>query len=686
MKRLLLIVAALLSTNSCVYFAHLHAPDWWRADPAIRPFAEDASAVILRYDETFSMKAFKTQVYTEYLVHSSIKVLTEAGLGAADLSLISYKNAELQEVSARVVKKDGRTIEVDPERILEEDIIIDGEALRRTVMRVPQVEVGSVIEFYYLYYTDGYRRFIRRFLPTNLPVQEYNLDFTMGQNIVFEVRSYNTDQQPQIERDGKGYHFTLHAENIPKQKKETFGPDGTLSEPWWVMSTKRVGDYWVNEDWDTAMRNYAEELMLDHDDEYVDDFDPDLDDSACGGDVLCKVKLGLDYVRKTVTYYGDEEWWQITALPKVVKKGKATNQEINLLLYTVLDSMGVKVRLGAVNRYLTRGHDFTLPLSLWFNHTIVFVEPQAGFTRRLAVDASCEYCKPGQLPWWSRDVKGMWVEPYQNVTGRIAAKTELYGLPSLKMKGGARRAVLDVKLGADGKADIDLSRSWRGPSARGRIRDTIQNTPQELADEAQAFSKTRFKSARGTTVAQPLTCDRFTASCTQRVSARAETLGVQSGNDLIVPLTVMHNHLDGVFNTDQRQYDIFLQFAETEAETMHLHVPPGYRIKSLPPEVKQDGEAFRYALSVRPTTDGVDITRRLDLKRGRYNKKYYAKLAGPVRAFEQARTQAVVLERTTPAPGPAAPPPATAPGLDKPAAPATPPPAATPDPAEQDAP
>jgi transglutaminase-like putative cysteine protease len=116
------------------------------------PEQPGAPAVILFHDEICDDNLHYCSVYKR------IKILTEAGIQKySDISLYSYRGFAVADVRARTVHVDGKIVNFEGKPF--DKIVYKGHGVRLNVksFSVPDVQVGSIIEYRYFYhYPDEY--------------------------------------------------------------------------------------------------------------------------------------------------------------------------------------------------------------------------------------------------------------------------------------------------------------------------------------------------------------------------------------------------------------------------------------------------------------------------------------------------------------------------------------------------
>jgi hypothetical protein len=113
-----------------------------------------ASAVVLLREITIDNGDFEGAVHAYYV---RTKVFDQKGVDALVQMQIPYdKGQRPRDIAARVVRRDGSIVQVDPKTIMTRDVVRVGrEALRVKSFSYPALEPGCILEYQYKIYSDN---------------------------------------------------------------------------------------------------------------------------------------------------------------------------------------------------------------------------------------------------------------------------------------------------------------------------------------------------------------------------------------------------------------------------------------------------------------------------------------------------------------------------------------------------
>jgi hypothetical protein len=91
--------------------------------------------------------------------------------------------------------------------------------------------------------------------------------------------------------------------------------------------------------------------------------------------------------------------------------------------------------------------------------------------------------------------------------------------------------------------------------------------------------------------------------------------------------------------------DIYFRESERSEKTLTLHLPAGWRVRSLPPEASWATPGLAAKITVRHEGSLVVITQALEVRAGRYPAEGYARLRDALRGYYSLAKGMVVLEQ-----------------------------------------
>ena len=123
-------------------------------------------------------------------------------------------------------------------------------------------------------------------------------------------------------------------------------------------------------------------------------------------------------------------------------------------------------------------------------------------------------------------------------------------------------------------------------------------------------------------------------------------LGALDGELLVVPLTFLDRETRYASADTERKTDLARLRPGVEIDEVVLDPPAGYAVAALPPEVAADTSMVGLAFEATRTPEGsVRLTRRLEIRAGRFPKAAYPAIRDVYRAADALRRAVVVFRR-----------------------------------------
>jgi len=195
----------------------------WDAKPVIHTpnpkFARE-SAVILSDDRVHAYLPDSAQdLYVYIASHRLVKVMDDKGVEMFNKIYIPYNNtAEIVEVKARVIKPDGKVVNLPAEKIF--DVEEDGKRYKKFALE--GVEKNSEIEYTYKMKREVYYFGIEVFQYGNIPFEKATFKLLVPEHLLFSVKGsngFNVSRDTVIDNERV---ITASAVNIPGFEEEKY--------------------------------------------------------------------------------------------------------------------------------------------------------------------------------------------------------------------------------------------------------------------------------------------------------------------------------------------------------------------------------------------------------------------------------------------------------------------------------
>ena len=590
--------------------------------------APGAPAIILSYDEE------DDGVTAEVLVHVRIKVLAEGGRSAGDIELPDYvaMNPYANTIYGRTIQPNGSIVPFTGK--LKE--MSGKERSAHNVMALPDVEVGSILEYgYHLVGADyfGYSYLYRNYAPWWQVQQTYHV--CSGH---FELRTGDIDrasvrwvsnlpagsQVQQIKN-----RVELDVSDVPPLPNEDFTPPiSSLSyRVRFFYSTGDSSEYWsltggpVDADWKNFY-NPTKSLT-----EAVNQMIGPADTDAQKLRKIYDAVMALENTELTRARSGREDkqegFKEAKKSEDIWRRRRGNSQELALLFVALARAAGFEAYPMAVT---SRDSAIFNPEVLsWtqLDSTIAVIDLKG---QTLFLDPGCRGCPYGHLAWWHSNVRGISFE------GKRLVFRET---PSEPASANRTLRTADLKVDEQGAVTGTVKITYYGtatvPMRRLFLRQDLEAVQAGFAKSLQEDlpSGVQMKLLK---LSLP---DDYSSEMVADFSVSG-TLGTAAGKRLLVPAFLLASTAKPLFAPANRTLPISFAEAYAVKDVVRIEFPKTMAIESMPGS-KTLNMAKDLLLTINASKSGDVVTfqslfilNRLDYTVQEYPElhKYFAQVAG----------------------------------------------------------
>lgn len=629
----LLSLAVVCVALSCRVYAY---DDWQPINPEELKMTADAAyrgdAIILYHEETADDMTRHRYVYKR------LKVLTEKGKDRASVEIpydASY--AGIADIRARTIAPDGTIT------------LLTGKAFNSTIVKahgikylaktftLPNVQVGSIIEWKYTEYWEDYVFAPHWVVQDDLLTKRAKFTFVP----MFKAGHYVEDRRGDI-KDRVYYsliglpenttiktvannRMELELKDIPAFEEEDFAPPSAVlkmrvnfyygtekmgkPQEFW----KGEGKYWNKEVDKFAGHSAAVATAVGHVISPTDTADQ-------------KARKIYAYVQKikNLSYSGTEgrmeeflsrESREKRTVDDVLQKNEGFRDEIARLFWAMARAANLQafvMRIADRDQYFFQ-QNIPNPSQLTSEIVIVTVDGKEIF-----LDPATPLCPFGHLAWRHTSTQGI---------RQIAdGSTQLAPTPSPSYKDAISKRVGRITLSEDGSAKGKIGIGWAGEEAlvhrlRGLKTDDA-GRKKELEDELKAMLPTgalvQLDSAVGWEDAEK----QLSASFSVEIPSFAST----AGKRMLVPTNLFQSRSRQPFAQGERKQPVYFNFPYYLMDETTITFPPVYQMENLPEvqPVKTDYSLYNLKHSAQGNT--VTITRTFAIAEIAFHQNEYAGL------------------------------------------------------------
>ncbi|MGE5325027.1 MAG: DUF3857 domain-containing protein [Actinomycetota bacterium] len=566
--------------------------DWLPITPEDRKITaaseKGADAVILYHEETSDDNTRHRYVYIRE------KILTEKGKGQADVE-IPYDAAHIgiSEIKARTVAPDGTVTPFAGKAF--DTTVIKGHGIKvqAKTFTLPNVQVGSIIEWKYAEYWDEFLRSPHWVVQEELPQRDAKFAFIpitlKGMGEYIEDERGNVDDRvfytlvglppsTKIKQLPNG-RMELELKDIPAFQAEDFAPPQSVLE--WRVNFyygtskmlkpkdfwKEEGKYW-SRDVDKFMGHPDASILK----QIVAPADsPD--------QKLRKIYAYVQKIKNLSYEQGNDRLRQILqadskekrSVETVLRKQEGYRDEITRTFIALARAAGIQayaMRVADRDRVFFR-MNVPNPLQLTSEMAIAAVNGKETY-----LDPGTPYCPYGLLPWRHTSTEGL-----RQVAG---GGTELSPTPPASYKDAVSKRVGRLSLSPDGSAHGQVAIAWAGVEALEHrlngFRTDDAGRKKELEDEMRSMlpNGAMVKQLKATGWDTP------DAQLSATFKVDIPSFASSTGKRLIVPSDLFEGDRTQPFSHGERKQPVYFNYPYYAVDDVQITFPSGMRVESLP--------------------------------------------------------------------------------------------------------
>lgn len=532
-----------------------------------------------------------------------IKILTEKGRqpgsdGYADVEIPILSGFSISGLKARTIHPDGKITDFSGKPF--EKTLIKGKGIKilAKAFTMPEVTVGSIIEYKYKINTpDGV------VYNSSWDIQ-HNL-FTVQENLVFKAYegrlrtedgtsqlSYTTvhlDKKPVL----KGTTVTLDLENVPGFASESFMPPEAIYKPqvnffYGGSELSSADKFWQKngERWTES----AEHFIGNH---------REIRETAAqviGAETDPGQKLRKLYARaqqiRNLAYERDRTEQELKKenlknnenVVDVLQRGYGNRQEITFFFVALARAAGFDASVLRVSSRSERFFDKNLPDSRQLDSDLaaVFIEG-----RDLYLDPATKFCPYGLVRW--------------NRTSTAALKlgksgTTFLNIPPARQDKAVTVRTAKVSVDEDGTLTGTLDVSFQGGEALEHRLDALgtdeAGKKKNLEDEVRSWLPTGSVVTMTGAQGWDATDDPLTVHLTIQVPSFASF----AGKRLLMPSYLLQSKQKDAFKNAERKYPVYFAYAFAELDNVSIQIPSGYSLEGTSAQQNANLPYARYQL------------------------------------------------------------------------------------------
>jgi hypothetical protein len=601
-------------------------------------FAPGASAVILNWDQFVNDRDFYRSEYMR------IKILTEQGKKYADVEVPHVALfSDVTHIKARTVRPDGTIAPFDGRTFDKVVVKVGGVRLVAKTFTLPDVQVGSIIEYRYDLSSRANMLYDTKFaIQRDLPIvhEEISLQpYAYGDyRTFFSFRGLPNGKKPEFH----GQKYDLELDDIPPFEEEPYSPPEAMIRPelqfWYTSGTTEPAAFWTKQA---------------H--EWADIIEPFIGDSrevreasaaAVAGAPTAEDKLRKLYARaqqiRNLSFEPDKSEAETRKLhdnrsaQDVIRNGYGDLRDINRLFVAMARAAGFDahvIRIGERDeQFLARN----VPVGNQLDGEVALVTVDG---KKYFLDPSTPFAPFGTLSWQKTSTEGLLIARKQEQAEWV--ETPRQGAEAATTR---RTAVLHLDNGVVRGAAVI---TYRGQEAL-RKRFALRNDDEAAARKSlEETVKGWFPD--GAVVKLTEVSDLHSSDAPLTISANVELPSVVSlvGSRAMVPLAVFAGAEKNPFSSEQRKRAIYFHYAYGVEDDVTFKLPAGYDIESLPEAADVDMGALHYVAAYKKEQGAVHMGRKMFVNTEMIGRDKYAAVRSFFSKAAALDQEQVVLRKST---------------------------------------
>jgi len=548
--------------------------------------------------------------------YERIKILTEDGKKFANVDLgLSYGQSATQgladSIKGRTIHADGKIIPYSDKPHVQIEVKSGDVKVERTVFTLPQVEVGSVIEYRYfspsISYTPQWLVQGKLFVmsahyhwnPSAKALVDRN-DRDIVAVAPFAMLPAGVD----VVQDKKSGEFDLKIANVaPIPDEEYMLPSVAFAyKVFFNYSSYKTGlEYWkgAGKDW-----SKAEDDFIGPKKNLEKQTDAVTTGSATDEEKLKKIYAEVmrlentDYTRKREAREDKAAGLKkINKVGDILSRRRGNSVELTELFVGMARAAGMNAYLMLVS---DRSKNWFLPNWLSIGQFDDLIAIVAVNGKEESFDPGSRYCRYGRLAWEHTLVQGL----RQTATGADFATTSPSGVTAnpvfrtatLKIdEHGETTGTIELKL--DGAAALHWRETALGSDAEG-LHTGLENELKALLPKTLEVKTAEIKNLEDYEV--PLVV-RFEVS---------GQMGVPTGKRLVLPADIFMGQAAPIFPEPKRDVPVYFHYPQYVQDAVTISFPEGLTIESVPKDEKFSREKMaQYAMTATSTATSVTTHR-----------------------------------------------------------------------------
>jgi hypothetical protein len=598
------------------------------------PHAPGAPAVIL-----YRQVDRDDNIHTPHEDHYfRIKILTEEGRKHANIEIPFVKEFDnVVNIRARTIRPDGSIAEFDG-KVFEKELVKErGAKVLAKVFTLPDVEVGSIIEYSFTIDFAEHKLFRSNWILSDAlftKKAQFSLKPYEGIYVKYTLRWSWHDLPPgAAPKEGPDHIIRMEASDIPAFQTEDYMPPANelKSRVSFIyeegVTPKDQVDFWKqvgkkrNDELESFIgkRKAMEQAVAG----IVSQNDPQDVRLRKIYDRVQQIRNKSYELRKTEQELKREKEKPVENVEEVWKRGYGSGVQLTWLFLGLARAAGLE----AYGCWVSSRREYfftpTTAESAKLNGNVVLVKLNG---KDLYLDPGGPFTPFGLLEWSETGVPGLRLDS----DGGSWIRTTLPEPSESQIEHVAK-----LKLSDTGDLEGKLTLTYTGLEAM------YHRLEERHADDVarKKFLEERVTSQIGVPAEAALINQPDWASSETPLVAefnlKIPGWTANAGRRVLIPAAIFTVGEKKVFEHANRVHPIYYEYPHAKVDDITIEIPPGWQVNSVPPLQDHDGKIITYTLKVEQSPGTLRLTRKLSIDVLLLDQKYYAALRS---FYENVRT------------------------------------------------
>jgi hypothetical protein len=608
---LLLLVPILLFALYLPFTRSLAGDDWLPIDPAelkmtSEPKAPGAPAIYL-YRQVDRKEAGRgNHTETNYV---RIKIFTEEGRKYANVEIPYFKSVGgINSIRARTIHPDGTVVNFEGKVF--ESTIVKSKTLKylAKTFTMPDVQVGSIIEYRYIYDLEDYYLFrsnwivsedlfTRKAVFSLKPYERYPLQWSMPAGLPAGTPPPKEEQDGVIRMISADVPAFQTEDHMPPEHELKFRVDFVYNEDGFEKDIDRFWKKYAKKQYDESEKFMDKRKLMEQTVSEIISPSDSPDTKLRKIYARCQHVKNLDFEKKNVR--DSYEKLKNENVEDVWKNQVSYGRGINLLFLALVRAAGFEayyVRLSGRSEYFFQK---TRMNTRELDADAILVKSEG---KDLYLDPATKFAPFGLLPWPETGVAGLRLDKQDGTW----IETTVPESSTCKV---IRQA--DLKLNEDGGLEGTVTVTFTGLEAlqlrlSERFNDDTQrkeNLEEELKNVIPVNAEVELKNQPNWNSSD----EKLVVNYEVKIPGWASPAGKRA----LVPIGLFSGAQKHTFEHAQRTYPIYFAFMFQTEDQTKITLPAGWKVDSLPKETYVDAKAAEYRITVVSKDNELQVTRTL---------------------------------------------------------------------------